>query len=92
MTDQFTRLATALAVVAVAGVTAIISYQHAYELVSSHGESGVTAHLLPFTVDGLICAASMVVLGRWQGCGALGPRCLGRCSRSPGWTRLLTIF
>jgi len=28
--------------------------QHAYELVRSHGESGATARLLPFTVDGLI--------------------------------------
>ena len=51
--------------VAVAVVAAIISYQHAYELVRSHGESGEsgeTARLLPFTVDGLIWAASMVVL------------------------------
>jgi hypothetical protein len=62
MTDWLIRITTALAVVAVAGVAAIISYQHAYELVTSHGESGVTAHLLPFTVDGLIWAASMVVL------------------------------
>ena len=54
------RITTALAVVAVAGVAAIISYQHAYELVRSHGESGVTARLLPFTVDGLIWAASML--------------------------------
>jgi hypothetical protein len=30
--------------------------------VRSHEESGVTARLLPFTVDGLIWAASMVVL------------------------------
>jgi hypothetical protein len=30
--------------------------------VRSHGESGLTARLLPFTVDGLIWAASMVVL------------------------------
>jgi hypothetical protein len=36
--------------------------QHAFELVRSHGESGVTARLVPFTVDGLIWAASMVVL------------------------------
>jgi hypothetical protein len=43
-------------------VAAVISYQHAYELVRSHGESGVMARLLPFTVDGLIWAASMVVL------------------------------
>jgi hypothetical protein len=30
--------------------------------VTSHGESGLTARLLSFTVDGLIWAASMVVL------------------------------
>jgi hypothetical protein len=46
----------------VASVAAIISYQHAYELVTTHGETGFTAHLLPFTVDGLIWAASMVAL------------------------------
>jgi hypothetical protein len=51
-------LTTALAVLMVAGVAAVISYQHAYELVTSHGETGVTAHLLPFTVDGLIWAAA----------------------------------
>ena len=62
MTDRLIRITTALAVVAVAVVAAIISYQHAYELVHSHGESGVTARLLPFTVDGLIWAASMVAL------------------------------
>ena len=62
MTDGLIRITTALAVVAVAVVAAVISYQHAYELVRSHGESGVTARLLPFTVDGLIWAASMVVL------------------------------
>ncbi|TDD69413.1 DUF2637 domain-containing protein [Actinomadura darangshiensis] len=48
--------------VAVAAVAAVISYRHAYELVHSHGESGPTARLVPFTVDGLIWAASMVIL------------------------------
>jgi hypothetical protein len=62
MTDRLIRLTTALAVLMVAGVAAVISYQHAYELVISHGETGFTARLLPFTVDGLIWAASMVVL------------------------------
>jgi hypothetical protein len=62
VTDRLIRITTALAVVAVAVVAAVISYQHAYELVRSHGESSVTARLLPFTVDGLIWAASMVVL------------------------------
>ena len=62
MVDRLIRITTALAVVAVALVAAVISYQHAFELVRSHGESGGTARLLPFTVDGLIWAASMVVL------------------------------
>ncbi len=60
MTDRFIWIATALAVVAVAVVAAVISYQHAYELVRSHGESGLTARLLPFTVDGLLWVSSMV--------------------------------
>ena len=62
MMDRLIRITTALAVVAVAVVAALISYQHAYELVRSHGESGLTARLLPFTVDGLLWASSMVVL------------------------------
>ncbi|TDB95374.1 DUF2637 domain-containing protein [Actinomadura sp. 7K534] len=55
-------MTTALAVVAVAAVAAVISYRHAYELVHAHGETGPTARLVPFTVDGLIWAASMVIL------------------------------
>ncbi len=62
MTDRLIRVTTALAVATVAAVAAVISYRHAYELVSTHGESGVTARLIPFTVDGLILAASMLIL------------------------------
>ncbi|GAA0577389.1 DUF2637 domain-containing protein [Actinomadura livida] len=62
MTDRLIRITTALAVVAVAAVAAVISYRHAYELVHAHGETGPTARLVPFTVDGLIWAASMVIL------------------------------
>jgi Protein of unknown function (DUF2637) len=62
MTDRLIRITTALAVATVAAVAAVISYRHAYELVSTHGETGVTARLLPFTVDGLILAASMLIL------------------------------
>src|SRR5215475_6018950 len=60
--DRLSRLTTAFAVVAVAMVAAVISYRHAYELVCSHGENGTKARLVPFTVDGLIWAASMVIL------------------------------
>jgi predicted small integral membrane protein len=42
VTDRLIRITTALAVVAVASVAAIISYQHAYDLVTSHGETGTT--------------------------------------------------
>jgi Protein of unknown function (DUF2637) len=62
MSDRIIRITTAVAVVAVAAVAGIVSYQHAYELVREHGESGATAQLLPFIVDGLIWAASMVIL------------------------------
>jgi hypothetical protein len=62
MTDRLIRITTALAVAAVAAVAAVISYRHAYELVSTHGETGLTARLVPFTVDGLIVAASMLIL------------------------------
>jgi len=44
----------------VAAVAAVISYRHAYELVRSHGDSGLTARLVPFTVDGSFLAASML--------------------------------
>jgi Protein of unknown function (DUF2637) len=62
VTGRLIRITTALAVAAVAGAAAIISYQHAYELARSRGESGATARLAPLTVDGLILAASMVML------------------------------
>jgi hypothetical protein len=62
VTERLIRAITALAVAAVAAVAAVISYRHAYELVSTHGEAGLTARLVPFTVDGLIVAASMLIL------------------------------
>jgi len=60
--DRLIRITTALAVAAVAAVAAVISYRHAYQLITTHGETGLTARLLPFTVDGLILAASMLIL------------------------------
>lgn len=47
-------------------VPEVISYCHAYELVCTHGETGLTARLAPFTVDGLTRNTSL------RGC--LGPR------------------
>jgi Protein of unknown function (DUF2637) len=62
MTDRLIRSTTGLAVAIVAAVAAVISYRHAFELVTTHGETGLTARLVPFTVDGLIVAASMLIL------------------------------
>ena len=61
--DRVIRWSTALAVLGVAAVAAVASYEHAYDLVQAHGESGRTAHMVPLTVDGLIYASSMVMLG-----------------------------
>lgn len=51
-----------LAVLGVAAVAAVASYEHAYDLVWVHGETGWTARLIPPTVDGLIYVSSMVML------------------------------
>ena len=56
------RWSTAFAVLGVAAVAAVASYEHAYDLVRVHGESGWTARMIPLTVDGLIYASSMVML------------------------------
>jgi len=60
--DLAIRLSTAMAVLAVAGIAAYVSYWHAYAVVRAHRESGITARLEPATIDGLVYASSMVVL------------------------------
>jgi hypothetical protein len=60
--DRVIRWTTAGAVVGVAAVAAVASYEHAYALVRAHGEAGLTGRLVPLTVDGLIYASSMVML------------------------------
>jgi hypothetical protein len=44
-------------------VAAAASYEHACDLVQAHSEAGWTARLVLLTVDSLICASSMVMLG-----------------------------
>lgn len=56
------RRTTTAVVVMVAAAAAVISYRHAYEVVRAHGETGWTAGLVPLSIDGLIAAASMVIL------------------------------
>ena len=60
--DRVIRWSTAPAVLGVAAVAAVASYEHACDLVRAHGESGWTAHMVPLTVDELIYARSMVML------------------------------
>jgi hypothetical protein len=72
---------TAIASVAVVAlVAASVSYRHALAVVGQHGETGWLDKVYPLTVDGLIYAASMVLLNdarcglkpHWVAYGALG--------------------
>ncbi|MGW4424015.1 DUF2637 domain-containing protein [Streptosporangium sp. NPDC004631] len=56
------RAATTLVVVMLAAVAAVVSYKHILEVVTEHGESGFTAYLVPLCIDGLLVAASLVLL------------------------------
>ncbi|MBE1531142.1 DUF2637 domain-containing protein [Actinomadura algeriensis] len=60
--DRLIRWGAAVATAVVAGIAAVISYGHAYELAVTYGESGATARALPLTVDGLIVTCSLVLL------------------------------
>lgn len=46
----------------VAVIAAIVSYRHAYAVVTEYGENGATAVMIPLRIDGLVYAASMVIL------------------------------
>ena len=60
--DRVIRFATAAVVCAVAAFAAVVSYSHIYGLGRAHGQDGTAARLLPLCVDGLILAASLVLL------------------------------
>ena len=60
--DLFIRGTTKVVVCGVAVIAAIVSYRHAYAVVTDYGESGATAIMIPLTIDGLVYAASMVIL------------------------------
>lgn len=46
----------------IAGIAAWVSYWHMVEVAESHGEAAVAAHLLPFSVDGLVVVASVALV------------------------------
>lgn len=60
--DKAIRWSTVAAVAIVAAVAAFVSYRHALQVVRLHGEGWPVAQLYPLTIDGLIYAASMVLL------------------------------
>ncbi len=60
--DRVIRFTTAAVVCAVAAFAAVVSYSHIYGLGGAHGQDGTAARLLPLSVDGLILAASLVLL------------------------------
>lgn len=60
--DKLVRRTGYAAVFAVASVAGLLSYWHAVTVVGKHGQPGVYGHLYPATIDGLLVAASMVLL------------------------------
>jgi Protein of unknown function (DUF2637) len=56
------RWLTAAVVLAVAAFAAVVSYSHIYDLGRANGQLGTAGRLLPLSVDGLIVAASLVLL------------------------------
>jgi hypothetical protein len=60
--DKVIRLVTALAVLAVAVIAAIVSYSHIEYLALVNGQTITAARLLPASVDGVVLVSSMVLL------------------------------
>jgi hypothetical protein len=60
--DQAIRHGTSAVVLTVGGFAAAVSYSHIYDLASTHRQDTLDARLLPLCVDGLIIAASFVML------------------------------
>ncbi len=60
--DRVIRWATIAAVATVGLSAAVLSYRHQFELAAGHGESALTAKLLPISVDGLLLAGTLAVL------------------------------
>jgi len=87
---------TALAVI---GVAAVVSYEHASALVRAHGESGWTGRLISLTVDGHIYASSMVMQNsarrgvgvRSRACRALGLK-LTYHPEGESWKRVASLL
>ena len=60
--SRWSRTVTVIAVLMLAGIAAVVSYSHMYELALRHGEPPWRAALFPLSVDGMIVGASMTLL------------------------------
>ncbi|MEU0240445.1 DUF2637 domain-containing protein [Nocardiopsis sp. NPDC006198] len=60
--SRWSRAVTIAAVLMLAGIAAVVSYSHMYELALRHGEPPWRAALFPLSVDGMIVGASMTLL------------------------------
>jgi hypothetical protein len=60
--SRWSRRVTIAAVLLLAGIAAVVSYSHMYELALRHGEPEWRAALFPLSVDGMIVGASMTLL------------------------------
>ena len=60
--DRWIRWTTTGCVALLALIAATVSYLHMHMLVESHGQPGWVAALTPFSVDGMIVAASTTLL------------------------------
>ncbi len=56
------RAVTIATVLMLAGIAAVVSYSHMYDLALRHGEPAWRASLFPLSVDGMIVGASMTLL------------------------------
>jgi Protein of unknown function (DUF2637) len=59
-TDKAIRWSTIAAVSVVALVAAFVSYRHALQVVSVHGESGLIARAYPLMIDGTVPGMGLV--------------------------------
>ncbi|WP_017627774.1 DUF2637 domain-containing protein [Nocardiopsis chromatogenes] len=61
-TARVSRWITIIAVKMLAGIAAVVSYSHMFELAQRHGKPEWRAALFPLSVDGMIIASSMTLL------------------------------
>jgi hypothetical protein len=59
--DRIIRALTALIVVGLGLVAAVVSFAHGLQVVQAHGQTGRTAFLTPLTVDGLVLTTELLM-------------------------------